>query len=88
VSLTARAASGETLLLVAFDGKHFRFVSPRAFAPGQPLHVRLDLSDGLFLELKSLGSVRLAEGQFELRARATTLGRSAREALLARFGSG
>jgi hypothetical protein len=87
VSVQARTPSGETLSLVAFDGKHFRFVSPRAFAPGQPLNVRIDLAGGVFLELKSLGSVRRPAGDFEVRARATTLSRSAREALLSGFAS-
>jgi SsrA-binding protein len=87
VRLPARTQGGDALSLIAFDGKHFRFVSPRAFAPGQPLNVRIDLARGVFLELKSLGSVRRAEGDFEVRARATTLSRSAREALLSGFAS-
>ena len=85
MTVPARAASGEALSLTAFDGKLFRLVSPRAFAPGQPLTLSLELGSGLSLELKSLGSVRLAQGGFEVRARAATLSRAARAALLARF---
>ncbi len=85
MTVSARARSGETLTLVDFDGKHFRFSSPRAFAPGQPLALELALAGGISLELKSLGSVRRAQGEFEVRARPATLCRAAREALLARF---
>jgi hypothetical protein len=87
VSFAARTSSGEALSLVAFDGRHFRFVSPRAFAPGQPLNVVVELASEYSLELKSLGSARREDGTFEVRARATTLSRSAREALLAGFAS-
>jgi hypothetical protein len=85
MTLTARVRSGEALRLVDFDGKHFRLMSGRAFAPGQPLWVELELGGGLSLELKSLGSVRRGEGEFEVRARASTLSRPAREALHAQF---
>jgi hypothetical protein len=87
VSFAARTSSGEALSLIGFDGRHFRFVSPRAFAPGQPLNVAVELGSGFSLELKSLGSVRTSEAAFEVRARATTLSRHAREALLAGFAS-
>jgi hypothetical protein len=87
VSFGARTSSGEALSLIAFDGRHFRFVSPRPFAPGQPLNVVVEVGSGYSLELKSLGSVRHGPHQFEVRARATTLSRSAREALLAGFAS-
>ena len=85
MSLRARARTGETLRLVDFDGKHFRLLSERAFAPGQPLVVELELGGGLSLEFKSIGSVRRAEGTFEVRARASCLSRPAREALDAHF---
>jgi hypothetical protein len=85
VSFAARTSSGEALSLSGFDGKQFRFVSPRAFAPGQPLNVSVEVGSGFWLELKSLGSARQADGSFVVRARATTLSRPAREALLAGF---
>jgi hypothetical protein len=85
VSLPAELPDGETLVLIAFDGKHFRLVSARAFAPGQPLTVALALAGGYTLELKSLGSVRREQGDFEVRARAMTLSRGAREALSEHF---
>lgn len=85
MSVAGRARSGEAVQLVDFDGKHFRLVSARPFAPGQPLAVELSLGEGLSLELKSLGSVRRAPEGFEVRARAATLSRFAREALSAHF---
>lgn len=88
MSFAARTSSGEALSLIAFDGRHFRFASPRAFAPGQPLNVVVEVGSGFSLELKSLGSARQADGKFEVRARATTLSRPAREALLAGFARG
>jgi hypothetical protein len=85
VTVAGRTRAGEPVSLVDFDGKHFRLTSARAFAPGQPLGLEVGLGSGLSLELKSLGSVRQADGHFEVRARATTLSREVREALIARF---
>jgi hypothetical protein len=76
-------AAGEPVELVAFDGKLFKLVSPRAFAPGQPLRVEVALASTVVVDLKSIGCVRRQDGRFELRARAATLPRPAREALLA-----
>jgi len=85
MSVRARARDGELLSLLDFDGKHFRLASGRAFAPGQPLTLEVELRGGLTLELKSLGSVRAEGGGFEVRARAATLSRAARDALCAHF---
>lgn len=68
-----------------FDGKHFRLVSEIAFAPGQPLTVELAISQPRVLELKSLGSVKRADGRFDVRARAATLTRDVRAELVAAF---
>lgn len=76
---------GEPVALCAYDGKLFRLVSARAFAPGQPLVVEAALGSPVTLELKSVGSVRLADGTFEVRARASTLSRQARSALTKAF---
>jgi len=77
---------GEALELHAFDGKHFRLVSAVAKAPGQPLTGSAQLADrSVTLDLKSLGSVRRADGRYDVRARAATLHRDARDALLAHF---
>ena len=75
----------EPLELHAFDGKHFRLVGAHAKAPGQPLTVVAQLDPPLSLDLKSIGSVRRPDGRFDVRARAATLTRDARAALLAFF---
>jgi hypothetical protein len=73
-----------TLELVSFDGKLFQLRSPEAFAPGQPLTVIVSLASDHVLELKSLGSVK-REAAFDVRARAQTLRKETRDALLAHF---
>ena len=75
----------EPLELCAYDGKLFTLRSRAAFAPGQPLTLHAQFNSDVTLELKSIGSVKLADGQFQVRARATTLRKEAREALLAHF---
>lgn len=83
-----RCTFGEhALQLSAFDGKHFRLQSPVAFAPGQPLTLSVVLPAPLTVELKSTGSVRRSDGRFDVRARAATLRRETREALLAYFAA-
>jgi hypothetical protein len=84
-SVPARCGE-QPLVLEHFDGKHFRLVSETAFAPGQPMLVELVLSLPCTLDLKSLGSVKRADGRFDVRARAATLTREVRAALLAAFG--
>jgi hypothetical protein len=73
-----------TIELLSFDGKLFTLRSAEAFAPGQPLTVTLKLSSDHVLDLKSLGSVRCEQG-FDVRARAQTLRKETRDALLAHF---
>lgn len=75
----------QPLELQHFDGKHFRLVSAVAFAPGQPLTVELTIALPRTLDLKSLGSVKRADGRFDVRARAATLTREVRAELLAAF---
>lgn len=79
--------AGHGLELAAFDGKLFRFVSPTPYAPGQPLVVEAAFTSSITLELKSIGSTKRADGLFEVRARAATLRREARAALVAHFGA-
>lgn len=81
MSVTLRDRHGDILELVDFDGKAFELVGPRAFAPGQPLVLEMAFGMGHRLELKSTGSRKRSDGRFDIRARATTLTRSAREAL-------
>jgi hypothetical protein len=84
--IPAKLSSPRTgsVTLLSFDGKQFKLQSPDAFAPGQPLIVTVSLASEHVLDLKSLGSVRREDG-FEVRARAQTMRRETREALLAHF---
>jgi hypothetical protein len=77
------SVEGRPVELHAFDGKQFQLVADVAFAPGQPMRLELALPTPLTLDLKSIGSVRRADGRFDVRARAATLPREARQALLA-----
>jgi hypothetical protein len=89
VSIPAVERGGERLELVAYDGKLFTLTGARAFAPGNPLTLELALGIGHTLELKSIGSKKRPDGRFDVRARAATLTRGAREALAQAFpGSG
>jgi hypothetical protein len=81
MNVPLRDRHGDTLDLVSFDGKTFDLVGPRAFAPGQPLLLEMPLGLGYRLELKSIGSRKREDGRFDIRARATSLARGAREAL-------
>jgi hypothetical protein len=81
MSVPLRDRHGDTLDLVAFDGKQFELVGPRAFAPGQPLVLEMPLGLGYRLELKSVGSRKRSDGRFDIRARASSLAKGAREAL-------
>jgi hypothetical protein len=76
-----------TIELLGFDGKFFQLRSADAFAPGQPLTVTITLASEHVLDLKSLGSIKRAEA-FEVRARALTLRKETRDALLAHFAPG
>ncbi|MFM2417478.1 MAG: hypothetical protein RL385_2201 [Pseudomonadota bacterium] len=88
MSVGARVAGlSEAVRFVHFDGRHFVFESPKAFAPGQPMQVDVDGEPALRLDLKSLGSVKQSDGQFRVRARATTITRAARDALIRLFPS-
>ncbi len=85
MSLACTLASGDSLTLQTFDGKLFTFVTAKAAAPGAPLRIRVDQT-GAILELKSIGSRKLADGTFELRARITTMPKEVRDALCVHFG--
>jgi hypothetical protein len=65
-------------------GEIVSLVSPKAFAPGQPLTFTLAAElAGVEFQAKSLGSKRRADGQFDLRVRLVNLSRSSRERLTA-----
>jgi hypothetical protein len=81
-----RTSSGERLALMAYDGRELQLGSARAFAPGQPISLQVDVGIGFSLELKSVGSVKQPDGSFCVRTRHSTLSRHAREALARLFG--
>ncbi|MGF1467911.1 MAG: hypothetical protein ACFCGT_17460 [Sandaracinaceae bacterium] len=73
-------AEGEA---VAFAGQVLHLHLPRAFAPGAPVRVRVDVAgEALGLEGKTIGSKRLDEGRFHVRVRLVNLRRAQREALV------
>lgn len=81
-----RTSNGETLLLRSYDGRELGLGSARAFAPGQPISLQVDVGAGFSLDLKSIGSIKQPDGTFLVRARHATLSRPAREALDRLFG--
>ena len=85
MSLACTLPDGHKLTLLTFDGKLLAFTAEHAVAPGAPLRVCVD-ETGATLELKSIGSRRLAEGLFELRARITTMPKEVRDSLYVHFG--
>lgn len=84
--ISGRTSAGETLILCAYDGRELALGSSRAFAPGQPLTLQVDVGTGFSLELKSVGSIKQPDGSFLVRTRHTTLSRHARESLARLFG--
>jgi hypothetical protein len=88
MTLRTRTAEGETLELTEFDGKQFALVSPRAFAPGQPLILTVELVPPCMLDLKSLGSKKRADDRFDIRARAMTLAKPTRDRIVAALEGG
>ena len=84
-----RLESGEDCEALSFDGKLFRFAGPRAFAPGAPLRLVLELSEGSrCLEGRSLGSKLGEDERFEVRLRFVNLRRVLRESLMAGLEDG
>lgn len=81
-----RTNKGETLILRSYDGRELGLEASRAFAPGQPIALQVDVGAGFSLELKSIGSVKQSDGSFLVRARHATLSRPARDALDRLFG--
>ena len=85
MTLSCKLASGDAIELLRFDGKLLTFVAGKAVAPGAPLRVRVEPT-GMTLELKSIGSRKLDNARFELRARIMTMPKEVRDALNAHFG--
>ena len=77
---------GATGALVALDdGPTLRLELSRAFAPGQPFALRLCSDPPLALSAKAIGSQRLDEATFTVRARVLNLRRADRATLLGLF---
>ncbi len=89
MSLAATTSDGLAVQLLSFDGKQCLLVGARAYAPGNPMRLRVERPQGsLALEVKSIGSRKREDGTFEIRARITTIPAEVRDALLAHFGGG
>jgi hypothetical protein len=85
VTVVACRHGSTALELHDFDGKQLSLVSPVAYAPGQRLETQVALTPPFSLPLKSLGSVRRADGRFNVRARAMTMRKEERALLLEKF---
>lgn len=79
--------SGEEGEAKAIEGNTLTLLSPRAFAPGSPIRFSVVLDDRKrSFEGRTIGSMRVAEGSFEVRLRFVNLRRSDRELLVSRLG--
>ncbi|UCF47228.1 MAG: hypothetical protein JSU89_08600 [Myxococcales bacterium] len=79
--------SGEEGEAKAIEGNTLTLLSPRAFAPGSPIRFSVVLDDRKrSFEGRTIGSMRVAEGSFEVRLRFVNLRRSERELLVSRLG--
>ena len=88
MTLRTRTSEGDTLELTEFDGKHFALVSSKAYAPGQPLMLTVELVPPCMLDLKSLGSKKRTDDRFDVRARAQTLAKGTRDRIVAALDGG
>jgi hypothetical protein len=71
------------LSLLAFDGRWLVLEAPRAWAPGSPMALRVELGGATHpLDARSLGSRRVAEGRYQIKLRMVSLSRVGRKALL------
>jgi len=73
---------------VSCDASIIVFHAPKAFPPGQPLALALwpERDPPLALAARSIGSKRMPDARFEVRARLVNLSRDARQRLLDAFG--
>ncbi len=88
MTLRAHTGDGDKLELTSFDGKQFTLVSARAYAPGQPMLLTVELTPPLTLDLKSIGSKVREDQRFDVRARAMTLPKPTRDRLVAALDGG
>jgi hypothetical protein len=88
MTLRTHTAEGDSLELTEFDGKHFALISSKAYAPGQPITLIVELVPTCTLDLKSLGSKKRADDRFDVRARAQTLAKGTRDRIVAALDGG
>lgn len=70
--------------LIQFEKNIYTLQTPAAFAPGQPLRIRVrghGETEEFEIEARAIGSKRTDDGQFEVRARAINLRRTHRETI-------
>lgn len=87
--MKVRLQSGEEALALRYADGTMALRSPKAFAPGSPIHLSFVVGDASrTLEGRTIGSKRLDEAAFEVRLRLVNLRRAEREALVAALGDG
>lgn len=75
--------SGEEAQARRIDGNVLTLLSPKAFAPGSPIHFSVALNDdSRNFEGRTIGSERVDPERFEVRLRFVNLRRADRELLL------
>jgi hypothetical protein len=73
---------------LSFQEGVLALVLPKAYAPGQPLELKLEAPSGAVeLQGKSLCSKRRSDGQFDIRVRLINLRRTDRELLVSLLAS-
>jgi hypothetical protein len=83
MSLVARFDAGDGEI-VKLDGERLEVVSPKAFAPGQPIRFAAVVDgDDVSLEGRSQGSKKRDDGRFDVRMRLVNMSRAVRERLVA-----
>jgi hypothetical protein len=80
--------SGEDAEALGFDGTTLTMLSPRAYAPGAPIHFSATTDeDARNFEGRAIGSKRVDDGRFEVRMRFVNLRRADRELLSGRLAN-
>jgi len=88
VRVALRLPDGEGAEATALEGQLLRIVSPRPFAPGEPLRFTASLPGGdVDIEGKSTGSRRRSDAAFDVALRLVNLRREHRERLAAELGA-
>jgi hypothetical protein len=89
MTLRLTTSDGVPLELLSFDGKEqFMLVSPRAYAPGQPMLCTVQLTPPCSLDVKSIGSKLRDDGSYDIRVKAISIAKPTRERILAALAGG